>query len=300
MSQESSQQPNDDVVVDQIAEFFASDNDEAPDKDSADGEVASGADIERGESGDSAQPDAATDDGVAEDSESGAGEDDTGEPERVTVSSLAEQLGVDAATLYNELEIPLPASSGGGSITLGEFKDRLPELQKLDSAKEAHADTVREHEKERLRDRALLNEMLALMGDQAKPLYEHAAKNLEQWNNQQRDLLLEHIPEWREPDAWARDRDNILTVTSEYGITEAELAMCDHRQLRLLKDLADLSIRAKSANTASKRSSAKPNGKGKANRTTQKGKLAAALARAKASANINDKTDGVEALLRSL
>ena len=66
MSQESFQQPNDDIVVDQIAEFFASDNDEAPVKDSADGEVATGIDTQRSESGDSAQPDAEADDGVAE------------------------------------------------------------------------------------------------------------------------------------------------------------------------------------------------------------------------------------------
>ena len=238
---------------------------------------------------------------MAQDTEEEQDTDDSGNAEPVTVAGLAEQLGIDAKDLYDELVIPLPDSAGGGSITLGEFKDRIPELRDLDTARAEHQEATREYEKGQLRDRALLNQMLAMMGDQAKPLYEKAAQDLESWQAQQRDLLIDAIPGWQDPDTLARDRDAILKVGAEYGFSEEEMAYTqDARTVRMLKDFADMRAEKDAAKAISKRSKAKPGRPGRPNRNGKNGALATALAKAKQSKDIGDKAEGVAAILRNM
>ncbi len=241
-------------------------------------------------------------DGMEDATEENAQEDPDSddEGESVTVAALAEKLDIEPAVLYDELQIPLSAKDGGGTITLGEFKDRIGDLKELDAARAAHDEDKASHEKGRMRDHSLLNEMLAMMGDDARPLYQAASARVESWENEQRDLLLEAIPEWREPDALAKDRQSIVALGDEYGFSEMEISSTqDARTVRMLRDYAKLREQHEAAKKAGKRNAVKPGRPGRPAKTSKGSRLAKALQKAQASPEIADKAQGVAAILQN-
>jgi hypothetical protein len=252
---------------------------------------------ERGPSDlDGSQPEQEASTDLAIDPETDADQISANDDEPITVASLAKELGVEAKDIYNELEIPL---GEGESVTLGQFKDRVKDLRELDTQRETFSTEKAEQEKGQLRDRALLNTMLELIGPElARPAYQAAQEQLETWQDDQRGQILEAIPEWQDPDALAKDRDSIVGLGQEYGFSEVEMTgVLDARTVRMLRDFAVLQNKVKSADLASKKKPALPGKKGKANRQQRRGALADRLNKAKASNNESIKAGGIGELL---
>jgi hypothetical protein len=237
----------------------------------------------------------------------GEAADDSGEPARsgdedeeepITVSTLAEKLGVEAKDIYDELQIPV---GEGESITLGEFKDRAKDLRELDAQREEYQANKSDYEKGQMRDRALLNEMLEIVGpDIARPALEAAQRRVSGWEEEQRGLILDAIPEWKDPDNLARDRSKIVTVGQEYGFSEVEITHTqDSRTVRMLRDFALMREQIESAKAESKKQRTAPGKPGRANRTSKRGALSKVLNQAKQSSDSGDKARGVAALLQN-
>jgi len=241
----------------------------------------------------------ATADVMAEDSEGGeegdAGGDDA---DPITVVSLAKELGVEAADIYNELTIPL---GEGESVTLGEWKDRVKDLRELDQSRTAYEADKADYEKGQMRDRALLTEMLDIIGpDAARPALEAAKQRLQGWEDEQRGLILEAIPEWKDPDALAKDREAIVALGAEYGHTEQEMVYVkDARTVRMLRDFAALKAEMAELRTNAKKKTSLPGRKGSGNRNSKSGALAKRLQKATQSTDSRIKAGGIGELLVS-
>jgi hypothetical protein len=171
----------------------------------------------------------------------------------------------------------------------------------LDTKTQVYNDQKAEHEKGQIRDRALLNEMMGIIGPEAaRPALEAAQKRLEGWAEEQREQVFEAIPEWKNTDNLARDRQSMINLGAEYGFSETEIAQTqDAKTIRMLRDFALLREQQKSAKAASKKKRAMPGGKGKQNRNSKRGKLSQVLSQATNSTRDSDKSGGIAALLQS-
>lgn len=69
--------------------------------------------------------------------------------------------------------------------------------------------------------------------------------------------LLEAVPEWRDPKAFQRAAQEMVSAGGEYGFSQEEVAaLSDHRLLRALHDLSEFKRMKASANAAAKKVSA--------------------------------------------
>jgi hypothetical protein len=217
----------------------------------------------------------------------------------ITVKDLAEKLGIEAKDLYEDLHIP---TGDGESITLGEFKDRVKELQQLDTVKQDFEDREAKHNREVMAQQAELNQLLSMIpDDQRQQLVQAAGQRHHDYVAQQQNKVLEVIPEWKDPDTLARDRDAIIKLGNDYGFSSDEITYThDSRTLLMVRDMVRLRERLANADPGSKRQDKAKAGKpGKGQTKRKSGKLAQAIRGAKESSDPRAGQAVVSELLRN-
>ena len=216
----------------------------------------------------------------------------------VALKDIAERLNLDAADLY-DVEVPL---GKGESTTLGELKDAFKEYGPIQEAKEQLDKQRDEYERSIMQTRAELNGILAVIPPELRQsVIENGRQYNTQWETTQREQVLEVIPEWKDPDKLAKDRDAIVSVGAEYGFSEPEMQYTnDARTLRMLRDFTRLKAEVAEMKTAAKTKRKAPTAPGKQNtrRLTQR-RLKDALANAKSSTDMREKRKAVSYLMQS-
>lgn len=223
-------------------------------------------------------------------------EGDEGDFDAVALKDIAERLNLDAADLY-DVDIPL---GKGESVTLGELKDAFKEYGPVKEAQEKIAAQKDEYERSIMQTRAELNGILAVIPPELRQaILENGRQYNANWETNQREQALEAIPEWKDPDQLAKDRDAIVDVGAEYGFSAAEMQYTnDARTLRMLRDFTRLKAQVAEMNAAAKTKRKAPSAPGKQNtrRLTQR-RLKDALANAKSSTDMREKRQAVQYLI---
>jgi hypothetical protein len=227
-------------------------------------------------------------------------DDTTGEAEPVDLEYLAEKLDVEKADLY-ELEIPI---GDGQKVQLGALKDAYKEYGELGVAKEKQAKAVDQYQRDLMSTRQQLNAMQSVANTPEKQallreMMGQADGHQNTWEREQQALVYETIPEWKDSDTRAKDRDGIIALGSEYGFSEPEMVYThDARSLRMLRDMVKLRGRLSEMEKAPERVRAKPNSAGKSttNKLTKR-RLDANLSRAKQATHLHDKVGALSQLI---
>jgi hypothetical protein len=285
--------------VRQITELLGSDDGEsgAAPRDQGDNEAANRDKVERERPGASEGDDTDTSDTVeATDQDAEAGDDQ--EPDqRITPSDLAAKLGLEAKDLYDELQIPLGDDK---FTTLGEWKDRVKDLQDVDGARQALTEDKAEYEKGSLRDRQVLQRVVELIPPEIRDqVMAVAQEQYSGYMEQQQKVVLEAIPEWKDADKRAADRDKLVEMGQEFGFSEQEItATHDARTLRFMHEYMRLRERLSAIDVASKQKRTKPNKASAGTKQTKRGKLAAALGKAKQTGDSADQAAAISLLLQ--
>ena len=230
-----------------------------------------------------------------------APEEDTTEPDDdgVSLKDIADKLGVEPKDLYDELVIPLGDDK---TVTLGEFKDRVKELQDVDQVKQEVSDREADLERESLQMRAELNQLMNMIPEEMRePLIRESTSRHANYLQEQQAAVLEAIPAWKDHDSLAKDRDAIVDLGNSYGFSSQEMTFTqDARVLRMLHDFVRLRERSSNADANSKREAkTRPGKPGKKQSGRGGGKLKQAIQRAKASPDSRVAESVVSQLIRS-
>lgn len=267
------------------------------DKDSRDAvpEAIDGGDHSRSEPVDSQESDPI--DGVEDDPEAAPGADTADDLDAgVTLAELAAKINLEPADLY-DIEVPL---GKGETMTLGQLKDQAKEYGSVDEMKQKITAEREDHELAVMRTRSEINGILRAIPEDIRAQVVEAGRAFSTgWEREQREQVIQAIPDWSDPDVLAKDRDSIVAVGAEYGFSKPEMEYTqDARTLRMLRDFTRLRSEIEGMRSAAKANRAKPGAPGKQNkRTLTKRKLASALGEARASKDVGVKRDAIKQLL---
>jgi len=159
-----------------------------------------------------------------------------------SIKSLAEKLGTDPATLYQDLKVAL---EDGTELSVSALKDAYRPAAEVEKARKALLEENTSSKREVLEATQELRALLAEIP--AQYLTEQTIAQARQAAQRQRDQeaakLLERVPEWKDPIAKAADWSDIRRVAREVGYTEGEIRLAeegfaDHRLVAVLRQLA--------------------------------------------------------------
>jgi hypothetical protein len=185
-------------------------------------------------------------------------DDDLSQPPE-TLEALSKRLGVKPEQVYN-VKIPLSVN-GAEPLTIGQLKDRVSELVDLET-REAQFDQRRiKSEGETLRMQAEMRELLAMVPKEhvSPELVDKVRKRHDETMKRERQMTLEHIPDWQDEKKRAEDLQGMVDLMKDYGFDESFIGtVADHRALKFIRDmyLRDKRIKAALAKVTT------PNAKG--------------------------------------
>lgn len=247
------------------------------------------------------QPESNGPESIQDDSEIDAQATDEGgsaEDIPVTLSTLAEHLGIESADLY-EVEIPV---GNGESVSLSELKDNFKEYGPANEYSAKIKEREETLEKQLLQTRSELSRLMSFVPENVRNSMIEAARDSQQaWEKDQHNAVLEAVPEWKDSDARASDRDAIVGMLSEYGFSAQEVGYTqDARTLRFMRDAMRDRKRLAELETAAKKQPGRASAPGKSGRqTSSKKRLAALLQRGKQAHSMQAKSAVVSELIRN-
>ena len=162
--------------------------------------------------------------------------DESPESAKLSVSSIAEKLGLDAKQLYENLEIKL---SDGSTVSIGQLKDASGKLAGADAELleiETKRQEVDSHITQQRREIEQL--MNYLPADALTPQALEAVRNdMQRQIDHNRELVLEAIPEWSDPDTADAEQSLMIDHVKPYGFTEGDFKrLYDSRLIRYIRD----------------------------------------------------------------
>lgn len=217
-------------------------------------------------------------------------DDDAGEG--LSVTDLAEKLGIDPKEIYG---LRFKYGDDGESLTLGELKDLGGLSTKLVEDSESIVQERDDILLDRMRSRSELNSILAMLPEVSPEMMSEAKRQHQATVERERDSLLEILPAWADSAKEKLAREAIESNLADYGFNPLELtSILDHRMIFLLHDFTRLreSIRKPRAEIQRIKGA-----KGSKKRPVPKGeKGAKRQARAKAIANKDGLRSGINSL----
>jgi len=230
-------------------------------------------------------------DGVPEATE--GGEEEVDAP--VTLKELAAHLELEPGDVY-EVEIPL---GKGESATLGEMKDAFKEYGDVHEYRKKVETRDSDLERDLLATRAHLNRVMAMIPpENAQQIISHADQATKAWQREQKDMVLETIPAWRDDAVRLADRQAINEHGAEYGFSVEEMEYThDARMLRYMHDFAKLKQEVAGMRTGAKKKTVSADAPKRRAGATKQRKLAQAIRRARESTNVSDKRSVVSQLI---
>lgn len=170
------------------------------------------------------------------DSENNQDVDDPSKPVE-SIDSLVKRLGVKPEQVYS-IKVPMP--NGAEPLTIGDLKDRVGELVGLDQ-RELQFDQRRvKAEGELLRAQTEMRELLATIPkEHIKPeMVDKIRKRHETTMRREREMTLEHIPQWQDEEVRTTELQGIVDMLSDYGFDESFITtVVDHRALKFMRDM---------------------------------------------------------------
>jgi hypothetical protein len=221
--------------------------------------------------------------------------DDPSKPPE-TLEAAAKRLGLKPEQVYN-VKIPMP--NGAEPLTLGQMKDRVGELVDLESRELQFDQRRMKAEGELLRAQAEMREIMAMVPkDKLNPeVVNKVRQRHEDTMKRERQLTLQHIPDWQDEKRRTEEIQGINDLLSDYGFDETFLTtVVDHRALKFIRDMYLQNRRIKAAlarvtNDPAK-SGQRPSGKAKAparpNSSTSNRKTGAPTQRSKIMSILGD------------
>lgn len=159
----------------------------------------------------------------------------TQENQPMSLDSLAEKLGVEVAELYS-MQIGMP--DGGEAMTLSDLKDLATERQR-DVAERLEWEGEKSKERNRLQnERSEMQKVLSLIPSQFRSpeLLSQARDAIDKERQIEAARLVDRVPEWRDPKAFAADMETITPHIGEFGFSKEELrSVYDHRLLAYIR-----------------------------------------------------------------
>jgi hypothetical protein len=159
--------------------------------------------------------------------------------EKITLSDIAKELGVEDADLY-QIEIPIGKDK---SISLGDLKDTFNKW----AVKAKQLDNIEARESdlhgEMLRSAKTITDIVSTLPPNVlTPQYFEKIEEYQKVHGQQEmEKLLAIKPEWADPIVATTAKKNMLAAAKNYGLTEIDVSnITDHRWLLALSDLGKL------------------------------------------------------------
>ena len=219
-------------------------------------------------------------------------------PEReageMAFAELAEKAGVTVEDLY-ATEIPLGGDAG--LTTLGALKDSVQDFAQLDDKRTAFEDHRSTFERDMIRSRGELQEVIKLLPEIPPELVQHAQNQFADNLAKERQALYAIRPDWKDPEVFQHAQDEVFEVVKDYGFTRNDLdTVVDHRLTKLLWDFQTMAKRIAAANAGRKRV-VKQSQQQRARKAVPATGLQAQLQAAKESSSTETKVGAVQALL---
>lgn len=162
-----------------------------------------------------------------------------------SVTALAERLGVKPAEIYSSLKLDLD----GTSVSLGEFKDRAKDLNRIDELTLDAEGRKTDSENEVMRQQRALSIAMQSLGRTLTPgEIERSDRIYGEYLRSENAKTLGIIGEWSDATVQNTELRAIGALMSEYGMSPAEIkAVADHRQIKILNDFSRLRKRVADA-----------------------------------------------------
>lgn len=183
-----------------------------------------------------------------------------------SVEGVLKRLGLKDPKEFYSIKVPMP--NGAEPLTIGELKDRVGELVDLETRELQFDERRRSGESEMLRAQQEMREIMALLPkNQLSPeLVEKIRRRHEATQMKERELTLQHIPDWQNETRRMDDIKGMIQMLSDYGFDDSFITtVVDHRALKFIRDahLTQKRIRAALAKVTvpQKKGGQKPSGK---------------------------------------
>lgn len=155
-----------------------------------------------------------------------------------TLDALVERLGLTHEQVY-AIKIGMP--EGAEPMTLGAIKDRVSNAVDLEQRELAFDQRRVKAEGELLRGQTELRELLSLLpkGSVSPEIVNKMRERHNVTMKRERELTLEHIPDWQDEERMTKDVDGIAEwLHEEYGFDRSFVTtIVDHRALKFVRDM---------------------------------------------------------------
>ena len=157
------------------------------------------------------------------------------------LKAVAEKLGTEPETLYEQLKVAL---ADGQEITVSALKDAYKPVAELEKARAGLLEEMTGSKREVLQTQQEFSALLQMLGPER--LTPEVLRAVNQMADQQREQqlagMLSRIPEWKDPITKAADWVDIRRVGKEYGFSDAEMRLAeqgfaDHRLIAMARAL---------------------------------------------------------------
>jgi hypothetical protein len=166
-------------------------------------------------------------------------DDDTPDDAEAPLDSIDRLMKRHKLTADQAYGIKVPMPNGAEALTIGELKDKISELTDFEVRVVQFDERRIKQEGELLRSQAELKELIGVLPkDAIKPeVLQKLRERQAETTKQQRQLTLEHIPEWRDEKKRTTEIEGIVEMLSDYGFDESFLqSVVDHRAMKFIRD----------------------------------------------------------------
>lgn len=175
------------------------------------------------------------DDEESSNSNSVADDDPSKPPE--TMEQLTRRLGLKPEQVYG---VKIPLADGAEALTIGQLKDRVSELVDFETRETQFEQRRIKAEGELLRSQSEIRELLAMVPKEhiSPEIVNKIRKRHDDNMKRERQLTLEHIPEWHDEKKHAEDLQGIIEFMGDYGFDDGFIStVTDHRALKFIRDM---------------------------------------------------------------
>jgi hypothetical protein len=193
--------------------------------------------------------------------------DDTPDDPNAPLDSIERLMKRHKLTPEQAYAIKVPMPNGAEALTIGELKDKISDLTDLEYRQTEFEERRIKAEGEILKSQSELRDILSVLPkDAIKPeVLNKLRERQEHTTRRERQLTLQHIPEWRDEKKRTAELEGIEEMLSDYGFDGTFLqAVTDHRAMKFIRDTFLIRTRIKKSLEAvrdPKKLGAKPSGK---------------------------------------
>ena len=154
-----------------------------------------------------------------------------------SLEGLSKRLGVKPEQIY---DVKIPLKDGAEPLTIGQLKDRVSELVDLETRETQFEQRRLRSEGDMLRAQAEIRELLTMVPkEHIRPeIVDKIRKRHDANMQREREMTLEHIPDWHDEKKRAEDLQGMIDFLGDYGFDETFIGtVSDHRAIKFIRDM---------------------------------------------------------------